>query len=120
MVESFFKEYSKDIIFLNTAIAAVIIFADMCRSSISGDVIRILGLLLRLICARPVEPERHKPVSPAVFVIYFNHFSRFTESRRLTRYLPPLRWALVKYTKDVGRSQELSINDNALDKKGLL
>lgn len=56
----------------------------------------------------------------AVFIIHFSHFLRFTESRCLTRYPHPLRWAFVKYAKDVKRSQEFSIKEEPLDQERLL
>lgn len=59
-------------------------------------------------------------VPMAVFVIYFSHCLRFTESRCLTRYPHPLRWAFVKYAKDVKRSQEFSIKEESLDQERLL
>lgn len=61
-----------------------------------------------------VEPPIHPPPL-GVFIIYFSHLLRFTEVRRLTRYIHPARFAAHNYRLD----RESEVKAMTVDYDGL-
>ncbi|KAF5695300.1 hypothetical protein FGLOB1_14053 [Fusarium globosum] len=109
VIEEFLERFSRDPMPLNTALAAAIIFSDLHRNG------RPVESFVSKKSTRESSQQKFNNVSMAVFILYFPHLLRFTEVRRLTRYVHPLRWAAVQYERDTARSADYHVPQGALD-----
>ncbi|KAF4997617.1 hypothetical protein FDECE_12035 [Fusarium decemcellulare] len=94
-VKEFLKAYPRDIIPLNLALAAIIIYFDLendhwkAEGFISGG-----------------YKDNPPPVTLEMFVLYFPHMLRFVEVKQLSAYIHPGRFAFDNFQADFMRSQK--------------
>lgn len=106
ILQQFLSAHRRDPMPLNLAVAATIIYFDLKKNDWEPE-----GFVK--IRKGPSPPIHPPPLG--VFIIYFPHLLRFTEVRRLTRYIHPARFAAHNYMLD----RESEIKAMAVDYDGL-
>lgn len=107
-VTNFLGKYISDIIPLNTALAAIVIFFDEEKRGWEKECF-VTSLSATLQVPR---------VSLSVFVLYFHHMLRFVENNHLTAFIHPARFAETKYQEDKNRFYgSFNIEKDVLDER---
>ncbi|KAJ4015296.1 hypothetical protein NW752_006751 [Fusarium irregulare] len=111
MVEAmvkFLDKHPHDNVPLNIALAAAIIFIDLSNEGWQNEGFMSSGL-------SQVKPIR--PASLGQFVLYFPHMLRYVETKHLTAFIHPARFAAWHYYKDGKQNKETKIESTAIDAK---
>ncbi|KAG8675077.1 hypothetical protein FPOAC2_01121 [Fusarium poae] len=104
IVEALLRKHDRDPMPLNTAIATVIIFADLqqkhpiVESFVNSK-------------SRGQWTSKFKSVTMTQSVIYFPHLLRSHENGKYTRYTHPLRWAYQQYHRDSTNNHDFALGD---------
>lgn len=107
-VTNFLDKYISDIVPLNIALAAIVIFFDEEKGGWENEcfVTSLSGTL---------QVPR---VSLSVFVLYFHHMLRFVENNHLTAFIHPARFAETNYEEDKNKFHgSFNIEKDVLDER---
>ncbi|KAI6760553.1 hypothetical protein HG530_009413 [Fusarium avenaceum] len=105
-VSNFLNRYISDVVPLNIALAAIVIFFDEEQRSWETE------------CFATSLPDKHQVprVSLSVFVLYFHHMLRFVENNHLTAFIHPARFAEINYAQDKNKCNgSFDIQKHVLD-----
>ncbi|KAK7421413.1 hypothetical protein QQZ08_009968 [Neonectria magnoliae] len=101
LLQAFLSNFDHDIVPLNLAVAATIIYFDMERRKWDPE----------LTDSKMVTGVQPAKAPLAQFVLYFPHLLRFTEVAKLSRYPYPLRFVGHWYAEDLYRNGAFGIPD---------
>ncbi|KIL84847.1 hypothetical protein FAVG1_11717 [Fusarium avenaceum] len=105
-VTNFLHKYISDIVPLNIALAAIVIFFDEEQR----------GWETECFATSLLATYQVPRVSLSVFVLYFHHMLRFVENNYLTAFIHPARFAETNYQEDKNRFYgSFNIEKDALD-----
>lgn len=104
----FLDKHPHDNVPLNIALAAAIIFIDLSNEGWQTESFMSSG-------NDQVRPFR--PASLGQFVLYFPHMLRYVETKHLTAFIHPSRFAAYHYYKDCRQDKGIKIESTAIDAK---
>ncbi|GKU17180.1 unnamed protein product [Fusarium langsethiae] len=106
-MERFFSNHPHDNVPMNIALAATIIYMDLANG----------GWLSEGFVGGPNTPLEIRPPPLGQFVLYFPHMLRYVETKHLTQFIHPGRFAAGHYTKDGKNRNGIKINSTLIDLK---
>ncbi|KAJ4135059.1 hypothetical protein NW768_004672 [Fusarium equiseti] len=104
----FLDKHPHDNVPLNIALAAAIIFVDLSTEGWQNESVMSSG-------NSQIKPIR--PASLGQFVLYFPHMLKYVETKHLTAFIHPSRFAAYHYYKDWKQFKEINIESTAIDAK---
>ncbi|KAI1059362.1 hypothetical protein LB507_003935 [Fusarium sp. FIESC RH6] len=109
-VQKFLYKHPHDNVPLNTALAATIIFMDLANEGWLSEGFMAQGI---------IEGKAIRPPSIGQFVLYFPHMLRYVETKHLTAFIHPARFATTHYQKDGKYDKYIKIDSTIMDAEGM-
>ncbi|KAK7967329.1 uncharacterized protein PG986_001606 [Apiospora aurea] len=98
--------------FIETHVPLIKNAKDMARRHRREDFVNALAPLL----ASAVDSHKVPGVSPAVFIVYYQHWAPYHEDKGMTQYMHPSRIAYTKYENDMKRGNlAFTVDNQSLD-----